>query len=279
MPEAGGIWNKVVARARSWPGPVLISHELFGFCEPDQIQRIAGSLAPATLHLIVMARCRADVLPSLYQEKVKMVDPDQSWEDFLAAYCDSHGSWPLAPGVLVQRWLPHLDRQRVHVVTLPKRMAGRHLLVHRFANVLGLDPTRLRADEAKANTSLDGVDVALLRAVTGRTAARLDRRAQRRLINGHLVPLLRELDRPRRPLRLPASLHPLMMEAGVRDVAALTAAGCHVHGDLDELLPDDDAFGNGRATERPVSEADVLTAAIDALVAVARRQPSDYNGI
>ena len=45
------------------------------FSEQDHVQRIANSLAPATLHLIVMARCRADVLPSLYQEKIKMVDP------------------------------------------------------------------------------------------------------------------------------------------------------------------------------------------------------------
>ena len=97
-PEAEGAWAKLATRARCWPGRALITCELLGFSEPDQIPRIVGSLAPATLHLIIMARCRADVLPSIYQEKVKMVDPDQAWEDFLRAYRASHDTWGHAPG-------------------------------------------------------------------------------------------------------------------------------------------------------------------------------------
>lgn len=273
LPEADGIWDKVAGRARSWPGPVLISHELLGFSESDHIRRIVDSLAPSTLHLIVMARCRADVLPSLYQEKIKMVDPDQSWGDFLAEYRHSEGPWSQAPGVLVQRWLPHIDRDRVHVVTVPKRGAGGHLLLYRFAGVLGLDLTELRIDDADTNTSLDAVEVELLRVVTARTAARLDRRAQRDLINAHLVPLLRELDRPRRRLRLPASLRPLMSEAGLDDAEILTAAECHVHGNLDELMPDAEAFDDDRPAESDVSLTDVLMVAADALVAAATRLP------
>src|SRR5260370_14683676 len=73
-----------------------------------------------------------------------------------------------------------------------------------------------------------GRDVELLRAVIARTTGRVDRRAQRTLINERLLPLLREAGRPRRPLRLPASFQPLMSEAAARDVAAITAAGCHV---------------------------------------------------
>jgi hypothetical protein len=272
-----GVWDNVVARAHAWPGPVLISHELFGFCEPDHIKRVVGSFAPGTLHLIFMARCQADMLPSVYQEKAKMASADESWEDFLAEHGDSGGSWFLGPGALLQGWLPHLDPQRVHVITVPKRMADPHLLLHRFSGVLGIDPAVLRASEAMVNTSLDAIDVALLRAVTAQTAARLDRSAQQELINGHLVSLLRKLDRPRRPLRLPASLRSAMTEAGARDVAAVTAAGCQIHGDLDELKPDDDAFLSGRETEGQVSETDILTAAIDALVAAVRDQPLDYG--
>ena len=270
LPESRGVWDKVAGQARSWTGQVLISHELLGFSEPDHIQRIVDSLAPATLHLVVMARCRADVLPSLYQEKVKMVDPDQSWDEFLAVYRRSSEAWPQAPGGLVRRWLPHIDRDQVHVITVPRRGAGRHLLLQRFARVLGLDPAALRTADANPNTSLDAVEVELLRAVTACTAALLDRRAQRDLIGEHLIPLLRGLDRPRRARRLPASLQPLMMRAGECDVETLTTAGCHIHGDLGDLLPDEEAFDGDDPSESPVSAADVLTVAIEALVAAAQ---------
>ena len=61
--DGSGTWSKIANRARSWPGTVLISAELFAFCGPDHIQRIAESLAPASLRLIVTARCRGDLLP------------------------------------------------------------------------------------------------------------------------------------------------------------------------------------------------------------------------
>ena len=112
LPEAEGAWARVAARAGSWPGRVLITCELLGFSEPDHVQRVVSSLAPATLHLIVMARCRADMLPSVYQETVKMVDPDRSWEDFLRAYRSSHGTWRHSPGTILGRWLPHVPPRR-----------------------------------------------------------------------------------------------------------------------------------------------------------------------
>jgi hypothetical protein len=153
------------------------------------------------------------------------------------------------------------------VVTVPRRAADPGLLRRRFARAIGIDDSRLStADAAAANTSLDAIDVDLLRAVTARTSQRLDRRAQRSLINEHLIPLLRELDRPRRPLRLPVSFQPLMSDAAGRDGAAITAAGCRVHGDLDELLPGGEAFDDEQEASRQVSQTDILDAAIEALI-------------
>jgi hypothetical protein len=145
--------------------------------------------------------------------------------------------------------------------------------LHRFAQVLGIDHSRLaQADPAAANTSLDTIDVELLRAVTARTAGRLDRQAQRSLINEGLLPVLRRLDRPRRPLRLPASFQPLMSRAAAHDIEAIAAAGCHVHGSLDELLPGSDAFEDGQEARHQVPQTDILDAAIDTLVAMAHTQ-------
>lgn len=268
MPEAEGAWARVADRARSWPGRSLITCELLGFSEPGHVQRIVTSLAPATVHLIVMARSRADMLPSVYQEGVKMVDPDRSWDDFLAAYRDTRQAWRHAPGTILDRWLPHISPQRAHVITVPRRAADPGILTRRFAGVLGIDSARLSpAAPAAVNASLDAVDTELLRAVTARTAGTLDRRAQRRLINLHIIPLLRQSQRSRQPLRLPAAFRSLMDQAAAQDMQAITAAGCNVHGDLDELLPGIDAFEEDREPGRQAAPADMLNAAIDALAA------------
>ena len=279
LPEAAGAWGKVAARARAWPGRVLITCELLGFSEPDQIARIASSLAPATLHLIVMARCRADVLPSLYQEQVKMADPGRSWADFLRAYRRGHQSWPHAPGAIAARWLPHVPRQRIHVVTVPRRGEDPRLLLHRFGAALGIDPARLTAPGAPANTSLDAAAVELLRAVLARTSGQLDRRAQRELINERLVPLLRHPGRRGQPLRLPASFRLLMSQAATQDVAAITAAGWHLHGDLDDLQPGSQAFEDDHSSGHPVPQADILTATIDALITSVQSQAGTCRGM
>lgn len=56
-------------------------------------------------------------------------------------------------------------------------------------------------------------------------------------------------------------------QAAAGDMQAIAAAGCHVHGDLDEILPGSDAFDDGREPGQQVTPADMLNAAIDALTA------------
>lgn len=83
LPEAAGAWERVAGRVRKHCGRSLISHEILALSRPQHIERIAASLHPVPVHVIVMGRCLADVLPSTYQEKVKQRDPDVSWPDFL----------------------------------------------------------------------------------------------------------------------------------------------------------------------------------------------------
>lgn len=111
-PEANGRWDKVARRAKSWPGRVLISHEILGISEPAHITRMFESLEPSTLQVIVMARCLAELLPSAYQEKVKQVDPHgSSWPDFVElARPGGEDHWVQDVGSVVERWLPHVDR-------------------------------------------------------------------------------------------------------------------------------------------------------------------------
>lgn len=166
----------------------------------------------------------------------------------------------------------------MNVITVPQRRGDSLLLLHRFAQALGIDDSQLVTAGARANPALDAIDVELLRTVTARTAGQLDRRAQRGLINDGLLPVLQRLDRPRRPFRLPTSYQRLMTEAAARDIEAISATGCHVHGDLDELLPGGGAFEIDREARDHVLQADVLNAAIDAVVNMARTQSGNSKG-
>lgn len=72
----------------SFPGRSVLSHEVLGLSTDEHVARVAASLHPANLHVVVMARFLASILPSLWQKTVKMADPDQSWSDFLAKQRD-----------------------------------------------------------------------------------------------------------------------------------------------------------------------------------------------
>jgi hypothetical protein len=61
-------------------------------------------------------------------------------------------------------------------------------------------------------------------------------------------------------------------------MAAIAAAGCHVHGDLDELLPGREGFEGDQEACYQVAETDILNAAIDALVTIAQNQTSSSKG-
>jgi hypothetical protein len=233
MPEAAGTWAKVCERVRAFDGPSVISHEVLGMSNERHIAKIVQSLAPARLHVVVMARSLAPMLPSLWQEKVKMVDPDISWTEFLAAQRGTGA--PLTDAAkIVQRWLVHVPPARVHVVTVPPRDAEPTLLLDRFATALGVQTSRWVTDVGTANRSLDRVQVEMLRRLNLTTSASLGRRAQRRLVNGALLPRLRPAD-PRRRVRLPASERNWIEAETARRVDALRRSRVVLHGELADL--------------------------------------------
>jgi hypothetical protein len=261
MREAAGVWAKVCERVLGFDGPSVLSHEVLGMSAEDHIAKIVQSLQPARLHVVVMARSLAPMLPSLWQEKVKMVDPDISWPDFLAAERKT-GSPVTDASLIVHRWLAHLPPAQIHVVTVPPRGADPGVLLDRFAEVLGIDTSRWGADGNAANRSLDRVQVELLRRLNLTTANALDRRAQRRLVQGALLPRLRPAD-PRRRMRLPESEREWIEGETSRRIDALRRSRATLHGDLVELECPADTWANAPLH---VSEEDLLDEALQLLV-------------
>ena len=83
LPEAEGAWRRVRDRALAFNGKSILSHEVLGLSTDEHVAKISASLHPTKLHVIVMARDLAALLPSVWREKVKMVDPDVAWPQFL----------------------------------------------------------------------------------------------------------------------------------------------------------------------------------------------------
>ncbi|MBA3419454.1 MAG: hypothetical protein H0U09_12305, partial [Geodermatophilaceae bacterium] len=221
----------------------------------------------------VMGRCLADVLPSTYQEKVKQRDPDVSWPDFLGNCDRPDGMWGHRLGPLVERWQAAFGAQHVHVVTVPPRAVPRRRLLDRFARVVGFEAAGLDVRPADTNDSLDMLDVVLLQHVVRRTRATLSWHEHRDLMS-RLVPVLRTADRPRQRLLMPASARRWMEREAAESIRAVSESGCRVYGDLADLLPRAECFSSTGSGLAAVSTAEVLEAAVDALLTTAFRADS-----
>ncbi|MGP7998980.1 MAG: hypothetical protein ACLPKI_16930 [Streptosporangiaceae bacterium] len=277
LPEAAGAWAAVRGRIQGFPGPVILSCEILGWSTPEHVARIAAALAPARLHVVVMARSLAAILPSLWQEKIKMVDPDISWPGFLAAERGSRS--PVSDAALiVARWRRHVPAARIHVITVPPPGAGRLVLLARFAAATGLDVTSWQPGPEAANESLDLVQAELIRRLNLATARVMDWRAQRRLVNVVLLPRLRAAPgRPGPRLLVPASERDWITAETARRIAALRASRAVIHGDLAELEPPPGSWATG---PQPVTDAELLAEALRWLAATpvpALPDPRDFT--
>lgn len=266
MPEAAGVWDRVRDRALGFDGPSIMSHEVLGMSTDEHVATIAASLHPATLHVIVMARSLAALLPSLWQEKIKMVDPDIGWPEFVEEQHRSGAPWTDA-SLIVSRWLPYVPASRIHVVTVPPRGVDRGLLLQRFAAAIGVDTSGWEGGDA-ANASLDAVQSELIRRLNHVTSESLDIRAQRRLVNTGVLPLLRPAD-PGWRHRLPATARQWVEAESTRRIDRLHEDEVVIHGTLQDLETHGDPYD---ASGRTVTDSELLA---EALRLIAASHPDD----
>lgn len=267
LPEAAGAWNRIRERVLAFGGPSIVSHEMLGLSGEDHVARIAASLPLARVHVVVMARSLAAMLPSLWQEKVKMAGPAVSWPDFLEQQRMTGA--PLTDASLIAgRWLRHVPASRIHVVTVPARGFDRNLLLHRFAEVTRIDIAGWQGTDGHINESLDLVQSELLHQLNQLTAGLFDPRAQRS-VNGRLLPLMRPAD-PARRRRLPAQARQWVEAESARRAAYLQHSGVIIHGDLAELQAPADAWEPAAPS---VTNADLLLEALHLLAESHRDRP------
>lgn len=270
-PEWDGAWDRVAQRAGEWPGRcVVISNELLGGANTEQIRRAIGSLQPADVRVVFTARDLARQLPADWQEQVKhthTVTFDEFVDDLVAHGMAARAPfgpmfWGLHDPVHVLRpWAEVVGADHVVVVTVPPDGAEPNTLWRRFASVLELDPDTCDLDVDNTNPSLGAVEAELLRR-TNEHADRDQSRVYRRPLRGRLIGEVLQ-GRVRAPIALPERHQDWVHKRSQELIDGVRDAGYAVVGDLMELQPA--APAAAAIDPAGISEAVLLDAALDAL--------------
>ena len=249
---------------------VLLSQEQLAGCTRKQVRALLERFGDREVHVVVTARAVSRQVPSAWQERVK-TRSTLGFEEFVDAVHDrteeAHGFWRNQDLVAVlARWGHTLPPEQVHVVTVPS--SGSDDLAVRFFGVLGIDPARLRAAEARSNTSLGAVQAELLRRVNVALGERLPkpRLGYDRVGRWFLADkFLATQDGP--PPLLPPSSAEWCRRLGEEWGGSVREVGYAVAGDLDDLLPDPSQFSGAAADADDAALLDAATRALADILA------------
>jgi hypothetical protein len=256
-------WRRLVEETRTWPGDALVTNEHFSDSPPDAAAAALADLAGAAdeVHVVVTARDLGRVLPSAWQQRVKM-GARQPYRRFLATVRrgeDDQKFWRYqdVPAILAL-WSEGLPKERAHLVVVPPAGAPRDELWLRTASVLDLDVTGLDTDARRPNDSLGLVEAELLRRINERVPRPGRTPALTRHVKGTFVPEALAGSAERESFVLPARHHAWVRERSEATVADLRASAYDVVGDLDDLLPADPRAGR---TPDDATDDELLAAA------------------
>jgi hypothetical protein len=274
--HAAGYWDALVRKVRRTRGTVVISHEILAAAPAEKVAKAMADLEDSEVHVVLSSRDVARQLPAFWQETIKQ---GRRWtfQKFLATAQADEDLWfwrSQSVTSVLGRWGAGLEPERVHLVTVPQPGASRDVLWQRFCTVFGIDPAWAPAESDRVNPSMGIAETALIR--------RLNRRLGRRgLTEHHHTTLVREMlahqalaGREGRKATLPPDLYPWATQIAERWIEWAEGSGIDVVGDLDDLRPVPPA-PEARWTDpdRP-DQGRLVTAALDALVAMTEEASS-----
>ena len=268
-------WDTLVRKARAHGGRVLISSEYFDAATPEQAARITHDLNPERLHIVITAAPLASVLPSNWQQLVR-VRTVMSFEDWLHQVFDRLDEQNRTIFWRRQRldwqvdlWREAVGIDRVHLVIGDKSRPRQ--LFDGFEDLLGVPRGTLQSQGPGTNRSLRWSEVELLRQLNivakregwdDATHARFARLGAARGMLARTQFGAGDDD----PIRLPSWAHERATDVATQMVDRLRASGVHVVGDLATLLPSAQAVTYAGA---PVTEVS-LDVAVHAVMGTAR---------
>jgi hypothetical protein len=227
------------------------------------------------VHIVLTVRDFATLLPAEWQETVKHRGR-RGWEEWLGQVIDREAGYPHRRDWFFWRvhdtleilriWSRQVDRERVHVITVPPRGTDQALLWTRFAGLLAIDPASVDTTRARANASLGLPEVELLRRVNNALPTDVPDwfymgQVKELLAHGALAA------RPRSSrLELPAGRDRWAREQAERVIDGLRQGRYDILGELDELRPR--PVTGPRPRPADVATDEILAAAVDAISAL-----------
>ena len=269
-PAIKGWWETVRGRIMAWDGrAAILSMEWLVHARPDQVQKIVESLAPHEVRVIITARDIARGVPAQWQEQV------QNWavwtyEEYLDGVTaeDPLQTQPGRQfwtdhdlGTIIRNWSAGVPVERMTMITVPGRGAPPDLLWERFAGVIGVDPAAYDTKVRPSNTSIGAASAELLRRVNVMTReAGLDWAYGDPVVKWTLGKrILGPRRRKEEGITLPTAYRGWADRESRRLITEVQGLGVPVVGSLEELMPEDSAFGEDGA---PTAEQ-MLDAALD----------------
>ncbi|MGI8433248.1 MAG: hypothetical protein ACR2LE_00680 [Nocardioidaceae bacterium] len=274
-PQSKRTWQQLLREVHDWPGTAVLSNEWFSMASETQARRAIGAFAPSEVHVVATARDLVRVVPSAWQETVKL-GTAQPLSDFISSLDISKSRWrwsTLDPALALSRWQASLPGRRVHLVTVAPASEDRSLLWQRFATVCGIDAEGLDLDAGRTNESIGAESARLLQLVGPRLreAIDVDNSAWNNTYRWIRDYVSHDLLVPRGGSPIGMGSHELkaLRERSQQSIAQLAAGGYDVVGDLDELVGAD--VPGGAVHPDNVSDAVVLDLAQDVMAALLGR--------
>ncbi|HTS95228.1 MAG TPA: hypothetical protein VMI33_01280 [Streptosporangiaceae bacterium] len=267
-----GEWDVLVGQALRAPGAAVISDEVLVACNPAQAERAVRSLHAAEVHIILVVRDFATLLPAEWQETVKCRGT-AGWDEWLGSVIEHSADasrrwtrfWMLHDTMaILDMWSRHLPPDQVHVITMPRQGPAGELWA-RFASVLGIDPGRIDLSRAHANSSLGLPEAEFLRRMNLALPEDLPDWFYTRTIKRVLAHDVLDARSRQARLVVPADRAAWAREQADILVGGLRDSKFHIVGDLAELVPPP---GAGPQTP-PSADPALLSAAGPALLSAA----------
>jgi len=284
-PAGRGHWKALVEEVTGWSGPsAIVSCELFAAADARAVDRIVGSLEPAQVHVVYMARDLSKVVPGMWQTLMRTTGT-VSWETYLASVrgdADAPRGFGARfwrqhdPRFALARWEHRVPRERIHVVTVPPSGADPPVLWSRYCDALGIDPEGYSFDVRRSNESLGTAEADLLRRVNARLAGEVSRVAYDRWIKFFVSRRVLERREGVRRIALPEREHSWIRPRAEEIGEFLRTHGYDLVGDTRDLLPA--RVPAARHAPDDVDVEEVLDAAVDVIARLVRRAAGEGRG-
>ncbi|MFP5335920.1 MAG: hypothetical protein ACLGIV_11485 [Actinomycetes bacterium] len=154
-------WDAMLAEVANAPGRVVVSNESIGKAERDGARRMVDALGGDRLHVLAVARRLDRLLPSQWQQRVKMNATTLSYERWLELVLGDHPDDPAWQNIwvphdlqaLVARWTEAAAPERFTLLVADE--SDRQLLSRTVEQMLGLPDGMLAPQEThRLNESL-----------------------------------------------------------------------------------------------------------------------------